>query len=96
LVAIKMRELGGSYTRPYKAVLRRLLEPGQYTSFAFTAHLIEAGSTPPSAPSAMRSTTRLWNGPWACTPPSAACRRRTRSRLLRSHPARSGGWTQQM
>jgi len=23
--------------------LRRLLEPGQYTSFAFTAHLIEAG-----------------------------------------------------
>jgi hypothetical protein len=32
-----------SYAPANKAVLRRPLEPKQYTSFAFTAHMIEAG-----------------------------------------------------
>ncbi len=35
-----------SYTRPSKAVLRRLLEPGQYTSIAFTGRLVQAGADP--------------------------------------------------
>ena len=32
-----------SYTRPSKAVLRRPLEPGRYTSIAFTERLAAAG-----------------------------------------------------
>lgn len=41
----------------------------QYTSFAFTAHLLDAGTTPPSAASATPWTTRSWN------PRSASTRR---------------------
>ena len=35
-----------SYTRPNKAVLRRPLEPKQYTSIAFTERLAAAGAQP--------------------------------------------------
>ncbi|MER7196607.1 IS3 family transposase [Streptomyces sp. NPDC000188] len=42
-------------------VLQRLVELAQYTSFAFTAHLLEAVSTPRSAPSVMPWTMRSWS-----------------------------------
>ena len=44
---------GAGRTRPGAPLRRRI----QYTSFAFTAHLIEAGTTPRSVPSGMPWTT---------------------------------------